>query len=361
MKSIFFTPGPSQLYPTYEAHLQTAMEHQLGSIYHRTKTFRDIYEHTDTQLRLLLNIPNSHSIFFASSATEIWERIILNMVDQKSFHLINGAFSQKFFNFAIQLQKNPSAFTVDYGKGFEMENLDIPKDVELICSIQNETSTGVYTSSEDLIFLKKQHPNSLICVDLVSIAPYAEIDFNFIDCAFFSVQKAFGMPPGLGVLIVNEACVQKSKSLRQKGLNIGAHHTFGNYQTNYERFETPSTPNVVAIYILGKIAADMNLKGIQNIREEIKSKANLLYSFAHKSSVFSPFVLEEKHQSDTVMVLNTPIDSAEIISNLKDYGFIIGAGYGKYINSHLRIANFPATSIQHMQDLVELLSKFSKS
>ena len=34
-----------------------------------------------------------------------------------------------------------------------------------------------------------------------------------IDTAFFSVQKAFGLPAGLGVWIANEKCLEKAKRL----------------------------------------------------------------------------------------------------------------------------------------------------
>ncbi len=359
MKPIYFTPGPSQLFPTYQQHLQTAMEHQLGSINHRSNAFRDLYEHTDTQLRILLNIPSTHSIFFASSATEIWERILLNLVMENSFHFINGAFAKKFYDFAAQLQKKPKHLTVADGKGFDMADCDVPADIELICTTQNETSTGAFTTSEDLTLLKKRYPNSLLCSDLVSVAPYSQIDYSNIDCTFFSVQKAFGMPPGLGVFIVNDACIQKSKELKKNGFSIGAHHTFESYQANYLNFETPSTPNVIAIYLLGKIAADINLRGIQNMRKEMMQKATMIYAFANDHHIFKPFVSATKHQSDTVIVLNSEVDSSKVISFLKEYGFIIGSGYGIHRKNHLRIANFPATSRQDMEDLIELLSKFS--
>ncbi len=361
MNAIFFTPGPSQLFPTYNQHLQYAMELQLGSINHRSSVFRDIYKHTDEQLRILLDIPISHSIFFASSATELWERILLNLVAEKSYHFVNGAFSKKFFDFAQLLLKNPRQTIANDGHGFDMNQVEIHNDIELICTTQNETSTGVYTSSTQLSLLKDNNPHALLCSDLVSIAPYSSIDYTKLDCTFFSVQKAFGMPPGLGVLIVNNQCIEKSIELKKKGYDIGAHHTFESYQKNYLQFETPSTPNVMAIYLLGKIAEDMNQMGIQNIRNEIKQKAELLYTFANKSELFSPFVESKTHQSDTVIVLNSTVDSSIIINHLKEKGFQIGSGYGSYKKNHLRIANFPATSVDELNQLIELMKEFELS
>ena len=77
---IYFTAGHTETFPTLPAHMQKAMEDRIGSISHRGKEFKRIYEAAVTGLRTLLNIPAGHDIFFLSSATECWERIIENCV-----------------------------------------------------------------------------------------------------------------------------------------------------------------------------------------------------------------------------------------------------------------------------------------
>ena len=39
MKPIFFTPGPSQLYPTCQTHVEKAFEENIPSISHRGEKF----------------------------------------------------------------------------------------------------------------------------------------------------------------------------------------------------------------------------------------------------------------------------------------------------------------------------------
>lgn len=356
MSTIYFTPGPSHLYPTYQQHLKDAMELQLGSINHRSTAFRKIYQHTDEQLRILMDIPSTHSIFFASSATEIWEKMISGLVESQSFHLTNGAFSSKFYEFAKALKKSSLQLNVNEGEGFNVDTISVPDETELICTTQNETSTGVQIPVEDLIRLKNNYPNTLLCTDLVSVAPYSQIDFKLMDSAFFSVQKAFGMPPGLGVWIVNEYCIAKAEQIKNKGLNVGAHNTIENYVKNYKTFETPSTPNVMAIYILGKIAQDMNEYGIHQLRSDIDTKAAMIYSFAEMNTQYTPLVKRYEHRSQTVIVLNTSKPSADIIESLKPFHMSVGSGYGKLKASQIRIANFPATSIEEMERLLDVLS-----
>jgi phosphoserine aminotransferase len=353
----YFTAGPSQLHAHYLQFHAEAMEQNLGSLNHRSDGFRKIYQQTDAHLRKLLNLPNTHRIYFAGSATEIWERMILNLAASNSFHLVNGSFSQKFYEFSKTLGKNATAFMSSHGEGFDLENISIPENTELICVTQNETSSGVYIASSDLQLLKKNNPKALICVDLVSIAPISDIDYSLMDASFFSVQKAFGMAPGLGVWIVNEACIAKHQRMMQNNIAMGAHHTIDAFEKNYQKWETPSTPNIVAIYILGKIAEHWNHFGIDKIRSEIKQKAAMLYQFAAASSNYTLLVENPKHQSPSIVVLQCKNGSKHIIEKLKSKGLHITSGYGKYKDAEIRIANFPNTSIAEMEILIQYLSE----
>ena len=110
---INFTPGPSQLYFTVEGHIRTAFRDGVPSLSHRSKKFEGIYKDTVDGLRALLSIPTNYHVFFTGSATEIWERLIQNLVEENSFHLVNGSFSKRFFEIGQQLNKKPTKSEVD--------------------------------------------------------------------------------------------------------------------------------------------------------------------------------------------------------------------------------------------------------
>jgi phosphoserine aminotransferase len=82
---VYFTPGPSELFPTVPQHMQAAMAHKIGSISHRSQQFKDIYAQAEKGLRTLLQLPDNFEILFVSSANEIWERAIQNTVEKESF------------------------------------------------------------------------------------------------------------------------------------------------------------------------------------------------------------------------------------------------------------------------------------
>ena len=355
MKNIFFTVGPTQTHPKLRKYLSEGLEKGIYSISHRGKEFGELFAHTVSSLKELLGVPADFHIFFIGSATEAMELIIENCVEDKSFHFVNGAFSKRFFLTAEELRKQPEAYTVPAGEGFDFAKVEIPKAAELVCITANETSTGVRVEMEDIRALKKKYPDKLFAADIVSSAPYAPVSWDAIDCAFFSVQKGFGMPSGLGVLIVNDKCIQKSQELQGRGLNIGSFHNFPALLKYAHRHQTPETPNVMAIYILGCICDFYIEKGLKKIRKETDDKAELLYAFLDNNPRYPAFVKKESWRSKTVIVAETPEGSAPVIKRLADKGFIVGAGYGEFADKHIRIGNFPMHEIADVKKMLKVL------
>lgn len=354
----FFTPGPSALYFTVDDHIRTALKEQIPSISHRSKKFKAIYQHTEEQLRLLMNIPEDYYVVFTASATEIWERLIQNCIENNSYHLVNGAFSEKFYSMALAWQKKAIALKNDPGTCASLSEVDIPADCELIAITQNETSTGAAQPLEDIYKIRESSPSPLLCVDGVSSLPYIDMDFSKIDAAYFSVQKCFGLPAGLGVWVANERCLQKALDLEKKNVVIGQYHSLPSLIEQGKQFQTPETPNVLNIYLLGKVAEDMLFRGIKNIRNEINYKAALLYNTIEKSPAFEPFVKEKKHQSKTVIVAETKQPAENIIKYLGEKNLQVGSGYGPFKKNHIRIANFPTNSKEQVENLVDVLATF---
>ncbi|MBC7923669.1 MAG: aminotransferase class V-fold PLP-dependent enzyme [Ferruginibacter sp.] len=364
MKNTYFTPGPAQLYPSVARHVQTALDEQIGSLSHRSQGFRRIYQHTADQLREMLRIPDGSGIFFLGSATEVWERVLQNCVERESFHLVNGSFSGRFHAFARELGKHATQVEAPFGEGFNAGDAPVPETAELVCLTHNETSSGVSMPVAEMHALRSAHPGRLFVVDAVSSAPYPDLDLKLIDSVFFSVQKAFGLPAGLGVWIANERMLAKAEQLAAKGISIGTYHSLPSLFKNFRNYETPETPNVMNIYLLGKVAEEMNRQGIGAIRRETEAKAQRLYDFLDRSASFDVFVRNPAHRSQTVIVgsvaprqSSQPKTATQVIEALKAAGIVVGGGYGSYRNQHIRIANFPATSTEEVERLVRELGK----
>jgi len=356
-KKIFFTPGPSALYFTVEMHLKEALKQQVMEINHRSKQAEGYFQATVENLKALMNIPDDYEVFFLSSATEIWERQLQNLVMERSHHFCYGAFSQRFYNFANQLGLNPSQSLSDFGEIPDLNFEEIPLDTELISFALNETSTGVKFPTEWISKIKKQRPDALIAVDGVSALPVMKLDFQSIDSAYFSVQKCFGLPAGLGVWVVSPRAVAKAEEKLLKGQSIGAYQAIPNLLKNARKYQTTYTANVLDIFLLSKVSADMLEKGIDVIRREANYKSALLYHTIETHPLLSPFVTKKPIRSSTVAVANTTHDSDYILSEMTKKGFVLGNGYGDFKGKQIRIASFPTHSKEQIELLVDTLNR----
>lgn len=349
---INFTPGPSQIYFTVEDHMRTAFREGVPSLSHRSKQFESYYKNAVDGLRELLKLPADYHVYFTGSATEIWERLIQNLVEQKSFHLVNGSFSKRFYDVAIQLGRSAVKNEVALGQGFDT-SVEIPSDTELLAVTHNETSTGVSLPLDYIYNLRSKSPKALLAVDAVSSLPFPDFDYTKLDSVFFSVQKGFGLPAGLGVWMANDACLAKADALLSKGISIGSYHTLPGLQSFAVKNQTPETPNVLSIYLLGKVVQDMLRRGISNIRKETEYKAALLYHTLENHPTLKPFVTDKAFQSKTVIVANCGDQTEKITTKLLEKDMQPGDGYGPSKKTQLRFANFPTHSKEQFELLVD--------
>jgi phosphoserine aminotransferase len=351
-----FTPGPSQLYFTVQDHIKSALREGIPSLSHRSKAFEAIYRNTASGLKSLLNIPDHFTLVFTASATEIWERSIQNLVHTHSAHLVNGAFSKRYWEISKQLNKQAVAIKVPEGTAPAFPVLD--PLTELIAVTHNETSTGVSLSPDFIRELRTAYPSAIIAVDAVSSLPYPAFDFSQLDCVFFSVQKGFGLPAGLGVWLVNERCVAKAENLLAQGNSIGSYHTLPQLIQFARKNQTPETPNVLGIYLLSKVIEDFNRRGIDMIRRETEYKSAILYQALDQHPLIHAFVQQPEHRSRTVIVASTGAHTTRLSGFLSQKGLAAGDGYGPSKSSQLRFANFPAHSKEQYEALVDALQEF---
>ena len=353
---LFFTPGPSQLYPTVTQHLNNAMRENIGSISHRGKEFQMIFQEMKELLSDVLNIPPDYEIFITSSATEIWERIIQNLISNSSHHFVNGSFSKRFYDFTTAYQLKSTSQMSDFSQ--EFSEFKVPNEAELISITQNETSIGYSFNPEEIKNIRKNNSEKLIALDLVSAVPSIPVDLSQIDTAYFSVQKCFGLPAGMGVWIVGPKCFEVSKAKALKNGIVGSYHSLAALKKNGDKNQTPETPNVLNLYLLKNVLKDMQLKGISSIQNETKYKAALLYQTFDHITELKTVIPYPLNRSKTVCVSEVLGGNKGLIEYLKSKQLIIGSGYGDFKDQHIRIANFPAHSKESIEMLVDEIGKY---
>ncbi|MDE0470719.1 MAG: aminotransferase class V-fold PLP-dependent enzyme [Ekhidna sp.] len=349
---IYFTTGPSQLFYSFQDHFRSAIRDDVGSIPHRGAQSVSIIEETTAAVKELLRIPEEYHLFFLNAANEAWDRIIQNLVIESSHHFANGAFSRKFYDFAIQHGMQSSLTQPEDGKSYD--HFNVPEKAELIGLAKNETSVGFTFTETEIEKIRRKYPEKLIALDVVSASPALPVNFSAVDTAYLSVQKAFGMPPGLGLWVINERCVEKSVKKAEK-TSTGSYRSIPNLKKFGIKAQTPETPNMIYIYILGKIARDILSYGVERMQHDIIYKAALINQTVENNRSLTHFVSSKAHQSPSSIVAKAS-DPAIFLDALRDKGVILGEGYGVHKKAHIRIANFPAHSKESIEYLCDLMA-----
>ncbi len=369
-KKTFFTVGPSQIYSTVPAHMENAVRDGILSLSHRGSEFKEIYKSMDDGLRKLLNIPADYEIVILSSALEAMERIILSMSHNNTYHILTGFFGKTWMGIAKDLGKSPESFQYfDWDKNIisakSLENLKIPKRSELVCITQNDTSVGFSIPMEKIYALRKKYPDKLFTLDIVSSVPYVDIEYKYLDAVFFSVQKGFGLPAGLGILILSpKALIQAEKLSSKKNYSIGSYHNIVKMAQKARQFQTVETPNVLGIYLLASVVEDFLKIGISNLRTRLSNQAYMLYSFFSEPENYSDiqnlgvsFIKPEEYRSITTPVFEISKGSEGLRKFAAGKGLILGAGYKDFKEKHLRIGNFPALQERDFKKLFKVLKE----
>lgn len=355
-----FNPGPSQISAATKADIREAVDQRILEISHRSPQFSGVSAQCITELKKLLQVPSSYRVFYLDSASQAWHSILCNIVATHSFHFVNGAFSSKFYQAAQALGKDANQAEVGWGAQSDFTNTDIPEETELITLCANETSTGVRLSKKDLQQVRKNNEKALLAVDITSCAGAVDLPIDQADLWYFSVQKCFGLPAGLGILIISPRAYEQSIKLAAQGQNLAGIWQWEKLEKAMieKNHQTPQTPNVLNIYLLAAQCARWNQGGgLSQVVKDTEDKMKLLSGWVKSCVGLDFFVKKEADRSSTVLTVKA---NPELVTKLKiraqSAGLILGSGYGKTKADVFRVANFPSISKNEIEHLIQKLT-----
>lgn len=359
---ITFYPGPSKIYPQVEQYLQDAYRSGILSMNHRSQGFMDVLKETMRLMREKLAIPADYSIYLVSSATEAWEIVAQSLTQQHSAHHYNGAFGKKWFSYATHIvpQTSGSLFPINqtlpyhlFQEGEERAafNRQRLSDYEVLCLTHSETSNGTQIRMQELAEIRSLTP-ALIAIDATSSMGGVAFDWTLGDVWFASVQKCFGLPAGMGIMVCSPNALEKARQvndiLRYNSL-LFVHENFEKYQTHY-------TPNTLGVYLLMRVMEQ--LEPIATIDQRTVERAAHFYQFLENETSWEPLVTNNATRSDTVIaVKGEPQAIAALKKDATLAGITLGNGYGEWKNNTFRIANFPAIEDEEIEQLRSFLQK----
>ncbi len=337
-----FYPGPSKVYPAVADYAAQAIREGIVSLNHRSTAFMAIVEETTRLLREKLDIPAEYHIALVGSATECWEIVAQSLTGTCSLHPTHGSFGEKWRDYAYRIKA-------------------VDTEPDVLCVVQNETSNGTQIPMSKLAQYRESL-GGLIAVDAVSSMAGVVLDWSLADVWFASVQKCFGLPAGLAVLVYSPNARFRAELVDDRSRYNSLLFLHENFQKN----QTPYTPNGLGIYLLMRTLQDV--PPIAEVDVITKGRAAAWYDFLDNqwsNSNFRPLIrdtpggqlgLPQAVRSDTVIAVEgTPDAIRNIKAKARLAGITLGNGYGFWKETTFRIANFPAITDEEITQLQQFL------
>lgn len=353
---ISFYPGPSRVHDEIPSYVKDAAKEGVMSFNHRSDEFVAISKKTIHLLKRRLNIPKDYIILFTSSATECWEIIAQSLIKEKSYHFFNGAFGKRWFDYAKSICKDVEAITFDREEKVDTSSFVASSKDATYCFTQNETSNGTQVDGNILKSFRKNNPDVLIAIDATSSMAGIKLDFKQADVWFASVQKCFGLPAGLALMVCSPKAIQRSKEINE------THHynSFVPMCSMMTKFQTTYTPNVLGIYLLMRVLE--NMESINKIHKKIIQRHKEWMLFFKNYKTAKLLISNPEVRSFTVITVEAEEDVTRLLKNkAKKNGFLLGEGYGDFKKNTFRIANFPALKNKEIQKLQKFLRSEDKT
>lgn len=350
---ISFYPGPSKVHDEIPRYVKDAAKLAIMSINHRSTEFVKMSERTIRLLKTKLSIPKDYTVFFTTSATECWEIIAQSLITDKSYHLYNGSFGQKWFDYTRRLRPGAMPMPFDVEQALDPSELLFEQREGIICLTQNETSNGTQVSNNILKAIKKNNPTYLIAVDATSSMGGVKLDFKTADIWFASVQKCFGLPAGLGLMVCAPAVLERARMLGER-----SHYNSLTFMMDMmEKWQTPFTPNVLNIYLLMRVLE--NSENIGTVHAKVVERYEAWTKFLANRKNIKHLVANPKVHSYTVLPVKGTTETVISIKRAaKKKGLLLGEGYGDFKPQTFRIANFPAITASEIKKLMNFLKTY---
>jgi len=348
-----FIPGPVDVLDDVAAEMTKPM------IGHRSKDYSELHHSCVERLKKVLYTNNT--IFIGPMSSSGWmEAAVLNLVGRKALHVVNGAFSGRWYKISVANGRKADKVDIKWGsacKPNDVESMLNSGEYDTLFVTHNETSTCVATPLEG--FGKICADNSVMfCVDAVSSACGAKIETDKlgIDVLVTGTQKCFGVPPGLAMATVSAKALERSKNTPNRGL----YFDYQDYLKKAEKDQTPSTPPISLIralnYQCGKI---LEKEGLENRFARHAKMAKYTQEWAAKKW---QLYAEPWCMSQTVTAVNNSrnFDLAELGKQLGSKGYQFSNGYGDLKGKVFRVAHMADRTMDELKAYLEAIDEITK-
>jgi len=317
---------------------------------HRSKSFENIINDAEKNIRELMNIPNNYKVLFLQGGAHLqFATIPMNLMKNKvADYIITGQWAKRAFKEAsIYGKANAIASSEDENFSYipDCSDLDISPDADYVYICENNTIYGTQ-------YKKLPNTKGKILVSDVSSCFLSEpIDVTKYGLLYGGVQKNVG-PAGMVIVIIREDLIREDV--------LECTPTMMKYKTHSDNDSLYNTPNCFSIYVCGKVFKWIkDLGGLTAMKALNEKKAQMLYDYLDNNSMFKGTVKKEDRSIMNVPFItgNEELDK-KFISKAKENGFENLKGHRTV--GGMRASIYNAMPIEGVEELVKLMRNFEE-
>jgi phosphoserine aminotransferase len=336
-----FGCGPSKIRPEAVEALARTGSSLLGTS-HRQKPVKDQVARLRSGLADFFELPEGYEVIVGNGGTTaFWELAAFSLIRDRAQFATFGEFGAKFAQ-AVKDAPFLGEPTVRKAEPGTAATLEAESGVDAYGVPQNETSTGVAVAVKRVA---GADAGALMLHDATSAAGGLAVDLRESDVYYFAPQKCFASDGGLWIAIVSPAAIARAEEIKAGGRYIPAFLDLMIAVENSRLEQTLNTPALATVFLAAEQTEWMNAQGgLAWATARTAQSAEIVYTWADKSPVATPFVTDPALRSNVVATVDfvPEIDATAISKALRANGIVDTEPYRKLGRNQLRIALYPA-------------------
>ena len=351
-----FSAGPAVLpVPVLEQAAAEMLDYQgtgmsVMEMSHRSKTFQNIIDTAEADLRDLMGIPENYKVLFVQGgATTQFAAIPMNLMKNGvADYIVSGSWSKKAFKEAKMYgTANCLASSEDETFSYvpDVDAIKVSEDADYLYICQNETIYGT-------VYHKLPETGDVPLVADVSSCFLSEpIDVSKYGVIYGGVQKNVG-PAGLAIVIAREDLIREDV--------LEYTPTLLRWKTMADAGSMYNTPACYTIYICGLVFKWLKEQGgLEGIGKRNREKAALLYDFLDQSKLFKGTARKEDRSIMNVPFVTGDADlDAKFIAEAAEHNIANIKGHRSV--GGMRASIYNAMPREGVEALVAFMEQFEK-
>ena len=317
---------------------------------HRAKSFMDLMQSMESNLRQLLTIPDNYSVLFLTAPARLqFAMIPLNLLAQNESgdYLVTGTWSKMAFDEAQKLKKAHCVAT-----GESQNFLHVPD--RATWQVSHNAKYFYYTPNETITGLAIDEVPDVgdvpIVADMTSCLLSRPIDVSQFGLIFAGAQKNIA-PAGLTIVIVRNDLIKKSNEPLATMLD---------YKTHLDNQSLYATPSSFTCYMAALMFEWLqNQGGVDAQYKRNNEKASMLYEFIDNNA-FYHCPIERAHRSimNVAFTLKDKRLDSLFLEQAKVHGLLALKGHRSV--GGMRASIYNAMPIEGVRALIKFMGEFAR-